>query len=197
MITVTAAKGTLSDIFRKPQIRTVVTCIDILKPIRMMSMTLNCVSCPVVPGQVLYVDSPKTRSQRSHTLLCDVRYRIHFEVFAMPGSEEDGVDLKQKWTNYIERSVEKGACYCQPCGGRQDYFLYFGPPTDMAPIKEDFDFGMMPYDLDFGTSKFVVKDPMLRHLARNKPVRYIFRALVKQGRLLVPPADSKEVLRVS
>ena len=55
---------------------------------------------------------------------------------------------------------------------------------------------MMPYAIRFKDGYFDEPDRRLRRFSINNPTRYIFRARVTQGVLLVPPEDSKEVICV-
>jgi CRISPR-associated protein Cas5d len=51
-----------------------------------------------------------------------------------------------------------------------------------APIDESRDFGIMLYDMDFEGNT-------------EKPEAMFYRALIEHGVIVVPPINSKEVLR--
>lgn len=87
----------------------------------------------------------------------------------------------------FERRASKGQCFNQPYLGTREFsasFRLVKPEQEdlTPPITESRDLGIMLYDMDFqGNSE--------------KPEAMFFRAHMENGVIIVPPIDSKEVLR--
>ena len=89
-----------------------------------------------------------------------------------------------KYNAMFERRAKKGQCFNQPYLGCREFsadFTYIENPVKGDGIPEDRDLGYMLYDMDFTNEK----DP--------KPM--FFRAIMKQGVLIVPSINSEEVRR--
>lgn len=128
-------------------------------------------------------------------LLKDVCYRIFAELEFIPirnRAKEDMLKVPSKssdenpgkYNAMFERRAKKGQCFNQPYLGCREFsadFTYIENPVKGNGIPEDRDFGYMLYDMDFTNEK----DP--------KPM--FFRAIMKQGVLIVPSINSEEVRR--
>ena len=162
---------------------------------------------------------PKNRQQRNSLLLIDVKYRISAKLEFIPirnRMEERGGEKYKRWYDakqdkYVEsknpridaeeaiyenpakynamfeRRAKNGQCFNQPYLGTREFsasFRFVNPETDSLdpPISETRDLGIMLYDMDFEGNP-------------EKPDAMFFRARMENGVIIVPPRDSKEVLR--
>jgi CRISPR-associated protein Cas5d len=191
VMTPSAARAIFDAILWKPAIRWCVQSIEVLKPIRWISLRRNEV------GAVASVDSAKEamskgkgslgivvedeRQQRAGLFLRDVAYRIH-ATFRMTNLAGAG-DNEGKFAEMFVRRAEAGQCFNQPYLGCREFacdFRYVGPGATASPLAETRDLGYMLYDLDF-------TDP-------TEPRPRFFRASLKAGVLDVPAWESSEVL---
>ena len=86
----------------------------------------------------------------------------------------------------FERRASKGQCFNQPYLGTREFSASFKLIQNDAekiiqPINEDRDLGIMLYDMDFTNP--------------NNIQAMYYRASMKKGEIIVPPLNSKEVLR--
>jgi CRISPR-associated protein Cas5d len=189
VMTPSAARAVFDAILWKPAIRWRIHKIEVLKPIRWISLRRNEV------GAVASVDSAKEamkrgsgdlgifvedeRQQRAGLFLRDVAYRIHAS-FAMTNLAGAG-DNDGKFAEMFRRRAKDGQCFNQPYLGCREFacdFRYVDSP-DIPAIPESRDLGFMLYDLDF-------EDP-------QNPQPRFFRGALKNGVLDVPAWDSPEV----
>ncbi len=191
VMTPSAARGILEAILWKPAIRWIVTGIDVLKPIRWITVRRNEVGAVITVGNVktamktgvsdkLYLNVEEERQQRAGLFLRDVAYVIHarFEM-----TERTGVgDRPTKFREMFQRRAAKGQCFNQPYLGCREFAAHFSPATgEEQPCSDlDQDLGFMLHDLDFKG-----KDTNPR----------FFRAHMERGNLSVPHPDSEEVRR--
>lgn len=196
IITPSAARGIFEAIFWKPAIQWHITQIEILNPIKTISVRRNelgkIVSSPSRAQMSSSFHEPlglsieDERQQRASLLLKDVRYRLHawFEfVHPSAGSELD--DNKDegpaKYAAMFERRAKQGQCFHRPYLGCREfacmYKLLDQSEQNAAPaIQQDKDLGWMLYDLDFSHSDDI------------RPL--FFRAVMKNG---VIDADRRRV----
>ena len=188
VMTPSAARGVLEAILWKPAIRWVVTRIDVLRPVRWISVRRNEVGAVISAsnarkamdtgsGQLrLYVEDE--RQQRSGLFLRDVAYCIHarFELTEWSGAD----DSSGKYLEMFQRRAAKGQCFYQPYLGCREFSASFALDHDnSAPCDQvDGDHGWMLYDI---AHRGTVHTPLY------------FRAQVDKGRMAVPPPDSPEV----
>lgn len=190
VMTPSAARAIFDAIVWKPAIRWRVHKIDVLKPIRWISLRRNEV------GAVASVDNVKEamkkgsgdlgivvedeRQLRAGLFLRDVAYRIHAS-FEMTDRAGPG-DNAGKFAEMFVRRAEAGQCFNQPYLGCREFACDFRhvEPDGGVTIAETRDLGYMLYDLDFG-------DP-----ADPKP--RFFRAALNNGVVHVPAWESAEVL---
>ncbi|HLF98256.1 MAG TPA: type I-C CRISPR-associated protein Cas5c [Methylococcaceae bacterium] len=191
VITPSAARAVFEAILWKPAIRWRIHKIEVLKPIRWMSLRRNEVGAVVPMGSVrsamnrgagdlaLYVEDE--RQQRAGLFLRDVAYRLHADLEVLP--EAGANNPPPKFWEMFERRAGRGQCVNQPYLGCREFacdFRYIGETEqEPPPISENRDLGWMLHDLDFTEAS----DPKPR----------FFRAELRNGVLAVPNADSAEV----
>jgi CRISPR-associated protein Cas5d len=203
VITPSAARAVFEAIFWKPAIQWRIKKIEVLRPVRWISVRRNEVGklmSPRVTGILIEED----RQQRAGLFLRDVSYRLHAEMEFIPlrnrnnyeihaelkDNEEEHLIMSNenpaKYHAIFLRRVKKGQCFTQPYLGCREFTCSFklveDPDTDLQqPINETRDLGFMLYDMDFSD----VNDP--------KPM--FFRAKLNQGVIDIPQTDSEEVRR--
>jgi CRISPR-associated protein Cas5d len=209
VITPSAARAVFDAILWKPAIYWQVKKIEVLSPVKWISVRRNevgKVASPRSEGIFIEVD----RQQRGGLFLRDVKYRLHAEFIFIPSEKrskvfnpvpewlvdtDEVVDLKKpddrkdeseaKYAAMFERRARKGQHFHQPYLGCREFAAavqLVDPGTDpIAPISETRDLGWMLYDMDYS-------DP-----GDIKPMFY--QAKMKSGIICVPPPDSEEVRR--
>lgn len=181
VMTPSAARAVFESILWKPAIRWTIRKIEVLKPIRWISVRRNEVASVISARNVqtamnngaghlgLYIEDDRQRQQRAGLFLRDVAYRLHadFELLANAGANNN----LAKFHEMFVRRAEKGQCVNQPyLGCREfacDFRLVAEQGEESMPIDESRDLGWMLYDLDF------------TDLANPKP--QFFRAALKNG----------------
>jgi CRISPR-associated protein Cas5d len=160
-ITPSAARSVFEAILWKPEIRWQVERIEILAPVRWISVRRNEVGAVISTrnlqtamtaghGQLgLYVEDE--RQQRAGLFLRDVRYRLHARMTALKG---EALHNPAKYAEMFTRRASKGQCVNQPYLGCREFDARFrlvttphGEPEPCAEI--DGDFGWMLHDMDF------------------------------------------------
>lgn len=166
VMTPPAAQGIVEAIFWKPEITWQVQAIDVLAPIRWITVRRNEVKHRQWSRSPMTVDEDRT--QRSSVLLRDVDYVITAEPIPRPHvAHED----PQKYRAQFLRRVERGQCFHRPYLGIREYAATFEPPGSYERISQSFDIG--PMILGIFTPDGAV-DPTF------------FHARLDQGRLKVP-----------
>lgn len=204
VITPSAVRGIFEAIFWKPAIKWQVRKIEVLNPIKWISVRRNEVGSLMSPNaSELFIED--RRQQKAGLFLRDVKYRLHGELVFIPlekrksiylptpeylNSQEDYEDFRTdenpgKYNAIFERRAKKGQCFNQPYLGCREFSCSFRlvekPDKEIAPIEDTTDLGFMLYDLDFSN----VMDP--------KPA--FFRAQMEKGIINVPRWESEEVFR--
>lgn len=208
VITSSAARAIFESIFWKPAIRWHVRKIEVLNPIKWISVRRNEVGAIMNDRSGgLYIED--NRQQRAGLFLRDVKYRLHAELefihprnrfkvynpvpeYLIDQEEQNEIirDPKEenpgKYNAMFERRARKGQCFNRPYLGCREFSCMFRliekPEEDpVKPIDETRELGFMLYDMDFTD----VADP--------KPA--FFRAKLENGVITVPTWDSEEVLR--
>jgi CRISPR-associated protein Cas5d len=209
VITPSAARAVFDAILWKPAIYWQMKKIELLAPIKWISVRRNeigKVASPKSDGIFIEVD----RQQRAGLFLRDVKYRLYAEFVFIPpekrGSvfnpvpewlidEEEISDLKKpdvrkdeteaKYAAMFERRASKGQHFHHPYLGCREFaakVCLVNPPKEpVTRIAETRDLGWMLYDLDYSNPKDI------------KPM--FFRARIDNGVIFVPPPDSEEVRR--
>lgn len=205
VITPSAARAVFEAVFWKPAVRWRVKKIEVLNPIKWISVRRNELGTVMSPRtDEIFIE--ENRQQRAGLFLRDVRYRIHAEMeFINPkdrkkmGSnmpeelispEEAEMYRKDenpgKYNAMFERRAKKGQCFNQPYLGCREFSAAFrlvdDPQKDKASaISDTKDLGFMLYDMDFSNSE--------------EPSAMFFRPQMVNGVITVPPTDSTEVFK--
>lgn len=199
VITPSAARAVFDAILWKPAIRWQVKKIEVLAPIRWVSVRRNEVGKVASPrGDGIFIEDE--RQQRAGLFLRDVKYRIFAEFDFIPPDQrgkvynpvpeylvdaEDAADLRKdetpaKYAAMFERRAKKGQCFNQPYLGCREFAATFRLVDSQAepttPIAETRELGWMLYDLDFS-------NPL-------DPQPMFFRAMMENGSI---NTDRKEV----
>lgn len=207
VITPSAARAIFEAILWRPAVRWRITRIEVLSPIRWISVRRNEVGKVASPrSSGMFVEDE--RQQRAGLLLRDVRYRLYAEFDCFPSERWSKayspvpeslfdpdeataprqLDIRQdeseaKYAAMFERRARKGQCFNQPYLGCREFsckFELIDPASRLtSAIPESRDLGWMLYDLDFSDAD----DP--------RPI--FFRATIKDGIVEVPHPDSEEV----
>lgn len=190
VITPSAARAIFDAILWKPAIRWQVHQIEVLKPVRWISIRRNEVGAVLPVGNIkramaggeppaLYIE--KERQQRAGLLLRDVAYRIHAGFVMTEKAGES--DSAAKFAEMFRRRAGRGQCFHRPYLGCREFacdFRLIEQPESKAPaIKEDRQFGWMLYDLE--------------HDASGQVNPLFFNATMTNGVIPVPDRDSGEV----
>lgn len=200
VITPSAARAIFEAVFWKPAIRWQITKIEVINPIKWTSVRRNEVGATAsTKSKCIFIEDK--RQQRNTLMLKDVRYRIWAQmVFRSvskrieegdlfkhaPGNDENPM----KYYEIFERRARKGQCFNQPYLGTRECVASFrlvNPETDTMKqaltIAEggNRDLGLMLYDMDFTNSE--------------KIQALFFKAIMKEGTIIVPPSNSEKILR--
>lgn len=204
VITPSAARAIFDAILWKPAIFWQVKRIEVLSPIRWISVRRNEVGAVASTGKKqIYIEDK--RQQRAGLLLRDVKYRLFAEFQFIPPEmhgkilnpvpeyledKEEQVTIQEdetpaKYAAMFERRAKKGQCFNQPYLGCREFSAHFrlvNPQIEPAtPINENRDLGWMLYDMDFS-------DP-----GDIRPM--FFRPELKNGVIVVPDRNSSEEVR--
>jgi len=194
VITPSAARAIFEAIFWKPAIRWQVTKIEVLNPIRWVSVRRNEVGAVASKTMdSIYIEDK--RQQKNSLMLRDVRYRIYAKLVFIPVRDRRNDATASghtdenpgKYNAMFERRAAKGQCFNQPYLGTRECaasFRLIDPANDtlIPPLAESRDLGIMLYDMDFQTNP-------------QKPEAMFYRAKMKNGVIIVPPLNSEEILK--
>lgn len=205
VMTPSAARAIFSAIFWKPAIKWNVKKIEVLKPVKWISVRRNEVGAVAGKNPIVIEDA---RQQRAGLFLRDVHYRIYAEMEFIPVKdrvkttretpdvlvENEERELIRKDENpgkyhaMFDRRAKKGQCFNQPYLGCREFSCNFkfiaesdleNEIKENPPVEWTADLGFMLYDMDFS-------DP-----SDIKPA--FFRAQIKNGVLEIPAWESEEV----
>ncbi len=209
VITPSAARAVFDAVLWKPAISWRIKRIEVLAPIKWISVRRNEVGKVASPrSSGIFIEDD--RQQRAGLFLRDVRYRLFGEFAYIPPEKREksanpvpewlidrsetpaalatGVpadESEAKYAAMFERRAKKGQHFHQPYLGCREFAadvrLIDPGVGNPPPIEETRDLGWMLYDLDFS-------DP-----ANIRPM--FFRAALEKGVIRVPPPDSPEVRR--
>lgn len=187
VITPSAARAVFEAILWKPAIRWHVRKVEVLKPVRWISLRRNEVASVVSTRNVqaamkkgtgdlgLYIEDD--RQQRAGLFLRDVAYRLHADLEFL--STKDPQANARKYEEMFERRAQKGQCVNQPYLGCREFAAHFrlveNADKEPAPIGMDEKLGYMLHDLDFSNP--------------SDPQPKFFKAEVIGGIMLVPELD--------
>lgn len=176
VITPSAARAVFEAILWKPEIRWTVTKIEVLKPIKWISVRRNEIGkvASADNGQGdrgLYIEDH--RQQRAGLFLRDVAYRLHAQFEVVDGSkhvhhypelrgcfppepEESQPEHPAKYLSMFQRRARKGQCFWQPYLGCREFSAHFELVDDATaaslaepPITDSPSLGWMLHDIDF------------------------------------------------
>jgi CRISPR-associated protein Cas5d len=219
VITPSAARAIFDAILWKPAIYWQVRRIEVLAPVKWISIRRNEVAKVASPGSDgIFIDDGKTRQQRAGLLLRDVKYRLYAEFVFIPPEKrgktfnpvpeflvdnEEREALKKpdnrpdetetKYAAMFERRARKGQCFNQPYLGCRE----FSAAVTLIDIKKEptvWPPEIQKHDLGFGEPRdlgFMLYDMDYSNPADIKPM--FFRAKLQNGIVLVPPPNSEEV----
>ena len=188
LITPSAARAVFEAILWKPGLRWRIRRIEVLKPVRWISVRRNEVASVASSrnalaamkdghGEVaLYIEDE--RQQRAGLFLRDVAYRLHADLEML---SEEARGNPGKYISMFDRRAAKGQCVNQPYLGCREFAASFRPVELVSDGKEwrvadgeppawqkmSADLGWMLYDLDF--------------MDRASPKPQFFRATVQRG----------------
>ena len=210
IITPSAARAIFEAIFWKPAIRWNIKKIEVLAPIKWISVKRNEVGTLMsTNSNGIFIED--NRQQKSGLFLRDVKYKIYAELEFIPVAQrpevenpvpsylsdaeaKNGNETNEpkkdenpgKYNAIFERRAKKGQCFNRPYLGCREFSCMFrlideNEEAKTQPINETRDLGFMLYDIDF-TNK-------------NAPNTLFYRAKMEKGVVFVPDRDSKEVLK--
>lgn len=201
VITPSAARSIFEAILWKPAIRWRITRIEVLNPIKWVSVRRNEVGSTMSHrSEHIFIESQ--RQQRAGLFLRDVKYRLYAELDFIPQHKrvkvknptpECLIDTQEqellrkdenpgKYNSMFERRAKKGQCINQPYLGCREFSAHFKlieNPEKGKGIDLSTDLGWMLYDMDFTNEK--------------NPQAMFYRAELKDGVIIVPPIESEEV----
>ena len=191
VITPSAARAVFEAVLWKPAIRWRITKIEVLNPIKWISVRRNEVGAVVSTrnaesaaragkGQLaLYIEDE--RQQRAGLFLRDVAYRLHADLELLPNAGEN--NTLPKFMDMFERRAKTGQCINQPYLGTREFACDFRlaeeSDSQKTTIAESRELGWMLHDLDFSRP--------------NEPKPRFFRAAMVHGVIAVPAPESDEV----
>lgn len=193
VMTPSAARGILEAIYWHPGMKWIVDRIQVCSPICFTNIRRNEVKDTIGWSKVktvmtkgsgeLYLAAPDSIQQRAAMVLRDVRYVIeaHFVMTDRAGES----DNPGKFQDIMQRRLEKGQFYHQPCFGVREFPANFKlcseKPECPDELRGEKDLGWMLLDMDYS-------DP-----ANIQPL--FFRAVLRDGVLEVPNRTSEGVMR--
>lgn len=195
VITPSAARNIFQAIFWKPAIEWQITRIEVINPIKWISIRRNEVGA-VGAGNAKAkpIIATEKRQQKNTLMLRDVRYRIYARMVYIPpqkrkneGARQPGPDENpKKYQEMFERRAANGQFFTSPYLGTRECSAYFKLLGEDAKggadlLPESRDLGLMLYDMDFTNPDNIT------------PMFYF--AKMDNGAIEVPDKDSEEVLR--
>lgn len=207
VITPSAARAIFESILWKPAIRWNITKIEVLRPIRWISVRRNEVNKKITspsPKQMtnnhllgMYIEDE--RQQRAGLLLKDVHYRIHayFDFLANEGTinpsnseiwsgEEEKVRFESaqespaKYAAMFERRASKGQCFNQPYLGCREFSCSFKLVKQTSDLLQP-----ISDSRDLG---FMLYD--INFTDKKNPIPQFFRAIMTNGTI---NTDKREI----
>ena len=192
VMTPSSARAVFESILWKPAIRWHVSKIEVLKPIRWVSIRRNEVGAVISVRNAqeamnkgsgnLALNIEDERQQRAGLFLRDVAYRIHAHFELLPNTGEN--NTIGKFLDMFERRAGKGQCINQPYLGCREFACNFRlvdtAQAQIDTIMETRDLGWMLYNMDYAKTAAT-------------PQPRFFRAQLKNGVLNVPSWNSEEM----
>ena len=197
--TPSACRGILNAIYSKPvEFYYEITQIDVMKPIRFMTLRRNEVKCKADAAKAMKntnycIDTSdvSVRTQRMCTYIRDVYYRIHAKLVVREDAPA-GINV-ERLTAQFNRRVEYGKCFFQPALGTKECMCYFSKPDmSMIPIEDSQVIGIMLYDV-FDIRNNIPLNTSPKNKSGKTQVSF-FNAIMEHGIIHVPDFDSDELL---
>lgn len=217
VITPSAARAVFEAIFWKPAIRWHIRELEVLAPIRNISVRRNEVGTTAGTGRKSEIFIEDHRQQRAGILLRDVRYRLHAWMEYIPvekrketfrQSPEKLVDADERqlvqesvaaWNNrtdespgkylaMFERRAKKGQCFNQPYLGCREFSASFELVENTSVHHDGFAPISETRDLGYMLYDMDFSDP-------ENIMPTFFRCAMDKGKIIVPDWQSEEVLR--
>ena len=195
VITPSAARNFFQAIFWKPAIEWQITRIEVVNPIRWISIRRNEVGA--VGGgnaNAKPIIATEKRQQKNTLMLRDVRYRIYAKMVYIPPQKRKNEKARKagpdenpkKYQEMFERRAGNGQFFTSPYLGTRECSAFFRLLDESEKggndlLQETRDFGLMLYDMDFSNSDNIM------------PMFYF--AKMNNGIIEVPDKESEEVLR--
>lgn len=199
-MTPSAARGLLEAIYWKPQMRWVIDCIRVLKPIRFTQIRRNELSGKIpVKGASgvgnamktgegeLGIDIAENRQQRAALVLRDVCYGIEAHVEVLE-PDHSSTNPAAKHLEMFKRRASHGQYFHHPYLGTREFPAHFELVEEFPPSEEpveDKELGWMLHDLEF------IPDPKGGIIESNTGRRLraeprFFQAAIVDGCIRVP-----------
>jgi CRISPR-associated protein Cas5d len=182
VMTPSAARGVLEAVLWKPAIEWRVHVIEVLAPIRWISVRRNEVNSRASLDKTMIV-ADEDRAQRNTVALRDVDYVVH-AAFALTPRAGEG-DTVRKFEEMFERRLEKGQHHSAPFLGCREFAAALMRADETPPPIDrgvDRPLGWMFYDFDW--SGF---DGSGSHRESTARTPLFFEARLTDGVLRVPP----------
>ena len=212
VITPSAARAVFEAIFWKPAIRWNITKIEVLEPIKWISVRRNEIG-KVMSPQTKQIFIEEDRQQRAGLFLRDVRYRLYAELEFIPVSKRPKImrqvneelivseekflieDYKEtaktgkdenpgKYNDIFHRRASKGQCFNQPYLGCREFSAHFR-------LVEKPENEVRKPIADSPELGFMLYDMDFTNEKDTKAM--FFRVKMNNGVIIVPPKDSEEV----
>lgn len=191
VMTPSAARGILQAIFWKPEFNWRVREIEVLNPIRRMSVRRNEVKSKINPSEAkrwaeddnedkrFFAD--KKRTQRNSLVLKDVAYIIHADIKLADHAKDEH---PAKYRDQFRRRIDRGQCYYRPYLGCREFSAFFAKPSGgEETIDRSDSLGRMLFDINYEEYGD----------GRGKPV--FFQARLEDGCLKVPEEQFNRIRR--
>jgi CRISPR-associated protein Cas5d len=215
VITPSASRAIFEAIFWKPAVKWHIREIEVLAPIKTISVRRNEVGATAGAGKKSEIFIEDHRLQRAGLFLRDVRYRLHAWMEYIPVKDRKGnfrtvpeilwdseevPDIQEtieackakkdespgKYLAMFERRAKKGQCFNQPYLGCREFSANFEFVKDTSSYVNGYSPIQESRDLGFMLYDLDFSD--------TKDVRPAFyRAEMKNGKIVVPEWDSEEV----
>lgn len=154
VMTPSAARGVLEAIFWKPECAWRVREVQVLRPIKYVSLVRNEINNRQSERSALEwarsgrggYDTTSDRAQRHTLALRDVAYLIKADVVLRGQPDADAA----KYRDQFRRRLERGQSFATPYLGTREFAAFFAPPDGSEqPIDRTEGLGRMLFDLTF------------------------------------------------
>lgn len=153
VMTPPAARGILEAIYWKPEFDYVVTAVEVLKPIKWVSIRRNEVTSmtsldwvrKAMADATVHFDVENDRDQRNTVFLRDVAYRIRAQVRPRPHAGKPEATYREQF----RRRVDRGACFSQPFLGTRECSAHFSKDTGKPAERVTDDLGVMLHSIGY------------------------------------------------